>query len=242
MKYDVIIVGGGIAGLRMGLHLLHSYPDMRCCILEKTDYIGGRIYTYKNTVKSVGHIQWESGAGRISTDHHKTLGLLKEYGLTFIPIPSNMDFMTGPHDRHPNPFEKWIEIYLKPLMVLPQDTLRTHTLEQLLEQVIGKEKTHTFFDMFPYYAETRIMRADVALHSFTHEMASNEGFGVCKEGFASVTHHMTQDFVRLGGSIKKGVEIQNIQGKPYPPQSNHGKPDTPSYVRLPAKQPKRSKE
>ena len=81
--YDLIIVGAGIAGLRVGIKSLKK--GIKCCILEKYD-VGGRIYTFKKNIHGFGPVQWESGAGRICTSHKKVLKLFKKYRLTFVPI------------------------------------------------------------------------------------------------------------------------------------------------------------
>lgn len=56
--YDVVIVGAGIAGLRVGLALIRQ--GRNCVILERYTYTGGRIVTYYNKEKK---LQWEIGAG-----------------------------------------------------------------------------------------------------------------------------------------------------------------------------------
>ena len=84
MSYDVIIVGAGIAGLRVGIETLTKSPTLRCCIIEKYKYTGGRVVTYHKELPKVGALQWENGAGRISISHKKVLKLLKKYDLTFI--------------------------------------------------------------------------------------------------------------------------------------------------------------
>ena len=39
--YDIIIVGGGIAGLRVGIEAMKRNKNIKCCILEKYGYMGG---------------------------------------------------------------------------------------------------------------------------------------------------------------------------------------------------------
>ena len=92
-SYDLIIVGGGIAGLRVGIEVLKKQPDINCCILEKYGYIGGRIVTFRKNIPKIGEVQWENGAGRIATTHKKVLRLLNDYDLTFIPIGSESSFI-----------------------------------------------------------------------------------------------------------------------------------------------------
>jgi monoamine oxidase len=112
--YDLIIVGGGIAGLRVGIKALKINPGINCCILEKYGYIGGRIVTFRKNIPRVGLVQWENGAGRIATTHKKVLHLLKDYGLTFIPIDNESCFInekTGGIAE--NNFSDLIQLFLK---------------------------------------------------------------------------------------------------------------------------------
>ena len=74
-SYDVIIIGGGIAGLRVGIKVLKNNPGINCCILEKYGYIGGRIVTFRKNIPRVGEVQLENGAGRIATTHKTVLHL-----------------------------------------------------------------------------------------------------------------------------------------------------------------------
>ena len=70
--YDKIIVGGGISGL----YLAYKIGDERTLLLEKYDYLGGRVYT-----EHKDGLTYESGAGRIGKDHSLLIALIKELGL-----------------------------------------------------------------------------------------------------------------------------------------------------------------
>lgn len=76
MMYDYIIIGGGIAGLYTCHQLLKKHPNASIVIFEKTQRLGGRIYTYKDKDFTI-----EAGAGRFSDDHPLLFSLLKELRL-----------------------------------------------------------------------------------------------------------------------------------------------------------------
>jgi hypothetical protein len=206
MSYDILIVGAGIAGLRTGIKVLTSYPHLKCIILEKYNYNGGRVVTYHKSIPGVGKIQWENGAGRISTTHKKVLALLKQYHLTTYPISG--DVMTT--DMQPNLFSELHDVYLKPLQSLSLDVLQTHTLGQVSDMVLGKMRTQEIYSQFPYFSEVHTLRADQALDSFDHEMRSMSGFIGCKEGMSAIIDGMVAEFLDLGGTIEHGQEVISV--------------------------------
>jgi hypothetical protein len=213
--YDLIIVGGGIAGLRVGIESLKLNPYIKCCILEKYGYIGGRINTFRKDIPKVGTVQWENGAGRISIKHKKILKLLDDYKLTFIPTGGDTDFIS---ESIPiiskNKFTDLIKIYLEPISKLSSETLATHTLKELLHKTIGPTSAKSFYEQFPYYSEIHTLRADIALNAFQNEMKSNEGFGICKEGLSSMTYAMMTEFINLGGTVIMDTEVYKIISNP----------------------------
>ena len=188
--YDVIVVGGGIAGLRIGIEMAKHGT---CCILEKYD-IGGRVSTFKKFIPGFGKIQWESGAGRICRSHTKVLKLLKKYGLTFVPYSSDSNYFSGTMEH--NNFNDLIRVYLEPLRNLDPTILATHTLGELLTLIDAPD----FYMKFPYFSEIHVLRADIALYSFENEMGS-DSFGICKEGLSALIDAMRNEFISLGGKI-----------------------------------------
>ena len=207
---DVIIGGAGLAGLRIGLAVLKADRTKRVILLEKEKHTGGRVATYYS---SDHKIQWEMGAGRISTKHTKTLSLLKKYGLHTIPISSESDWMPHSSKRAtPNPFTELCAIYLDPLKALDPRLLATHTIEQLLKKTVGPTHARLFLALFPYHAETHTLRADLALRSFDEEMG-HHNFLVCKEGLSALTSAMAAEFLERGGEIHHGITITGVNKK-----------------------------
>ena len=210
-SYDLIIVGGGIAGLRVGIEALKTNPNINCCILEKYGYIGGRIVTFRKNIPKVGAVQWENGAGRIATTHKKVLHLLKDYDLTFIPIGNESSFINEKTATiTENKFSDLIQFYFGPIEELSSDMLATYTLSELLNKTIGLVAAKKLYEQFPYYSEIHTLRADVALESFKKEMGDNNGFGVVKEGFSSLTNAMMAEFTDSGGKVIIDVDVYKV--------------------------------
>ena len=206
MNYDFIIVGGGAAGLYTGIELLKRKPTPRVVLLEKYGGTGGRVSTYRDTHHGVKY-QWEEGAGRISEAHTLVNGLIKKYGLHTHPIGNGQ---TNWYDR-PNPFLDLIPTYLEPLKALPSLTLKKHTIRELLEQIHGSEEAKAFCLLFPYWAETNVTRADIALESFAKELGGTQNFHVVAEGFQAITDCMTKEFKTLGGILQLKTTVTDVQ-------------------------------
>jgi len=73
---EVIIIGGGIAGLNTAYKLIQKNPKMQITILEKYNYIGGRINTFVSKYMKI-----EAGAGRFNNKNKLLMNLLRDFGL-----------------------------------------------------------------------------------------------------------------------------------------------------------------
>src|SRR5688572_6102190 len=85
MKYDVIIIGAGAAGLMAMKELIRSGSTV--CLLEAASKPGGRIAT----IKEPGFAEEvETGAEFIHTELPLTTELLKKAGIAYIPATGDM--------------------------------------------------------------------------------------------------------------------------------------------------------
>jgi hypothetical protein len=214
-KYDCIVVGAGISGLYATRELLKKHPTWRIALCERYKGFGGRTYSY--WVPGVKDTHWEMGAGRIHKDHTLLMGLLKDYGLHWVPIGEKIDYKAGPNaPLEPNLFETVIvPTMLGPLTSLSKDLLAKHTIEELMVKVYGTAATTSALAQFPYRAEVNTLRADLALDGFLGggEMSSHKGYGVLAEGFSELVSRMKAEIQERGGfclprhqllSLKKG--------------------------------------
>jgi monoamine oxidase len=209
MSYDIIIIGAGIAGLRTGIQILTTHPHMKCIILEKYNYKGGRVITYHEPVPGIGKVQLESGAGRIAHTHKKVLGLLTRYHLHTYPISGDAMFI-GDSGIQLNRFSDLHDVFIEPLRHLPANILQTHTLAQVSEMVLGAKQTRELYSQFPYFSEIHTLRADHAIYVFDYEMGSMSGFVGCVEGMSTMIDGMVDDFQKLGGSIFLKQEVTAV--------------------------------
>ena len=77
MIYDIIIIGGGIAGLYIAYELNKRSSKLKILLIEKENYLGGRVVTYQDKIMTV-----EEGAGRIHGSQPLIMNLIRELGLS----------------------------------------------------------------------------------------------------------------------------------------------------------------
>lgn len=206
---DTVIVGAGIAGLWIAEQMVAAgIPGRRIKILEKYNYVGGRIASHRDG--------YEIGAGRIHQSHRRTLALIHRALLTLRPIPPRIGWHATP--RAPVTTNFFDAIFptgiAEALRSLPADTLATSTIRDLLTATIGATATHTLLELYPYRAETEMLRADLALTAFqadTGEMASNAGYYTVREGLAAVVRAMAAGLRRRGVSIQLGTTVRDVR-------------------------------
>ena len=79
-NYDIVIVGGGIAGIYSMYNLKKKYPKLKVLLLEKDERFGGRVYSFNEKVDNIDYIM-DLGAGRIGYHHKLMVSLIKELKL-----------------------------------------------------------------------------------------------------------------------------------------------------------------
>lgn len=212
-SYDCIVVGAGIAGLYTARQLAKKNPKWSIAVCERYKGLGGRTYSY--SPPGFEGVQWEMGAGRIHKSHKILMGLLQEYGLTWIPISGELGYKkSGNTPLVPNSFESvFLPIYIAPLARLVPSLLATNTIQELLEIIYGKEFTKGILDTFPYKAEVSTLRADLALKTFLEggEMGSHQGYGVIKEGFGELVARMKTELESRGCIFLQRHRVLNIK-------------------------------
>lgn len=208
MQWDVTIVGAGAAGLFVGCKLLEAHPTLRVLLLEKYNYVGGRMYTFKKHLAN-RDLQWESGAGRLSMKHWRLLGLLRKYDLHLAGIDSLPDVWLKSGDAPTvSLFQSIFPLLLQQFAALSPATLATHTLADLMRKT-GNEAA---LPLFPYWSELHTLRADLALETFLHgEFSGKERFCVVAEGFGALAQAMAAEFERRGGFLQKGATVLDVR-------------------------------
>jgi hypothetical protein len=217
-SYDCIVVGAGISGLWMTREIQKENPTWHIALAERYKGLGGRTYSY--SPPGFPGVSWEMGAGRVRSDHTMVLKLLKEYGLTWSPIGSDIIFIpkngAAPQEEI---FESvYVPMFINLLRGAAPHVLANNTIEELLEETLGSAKTKEMLAQFPYRAEVSVLRADLALKQFLGggEMSSHSGYGVVAEGFSELVKRMRDDVEGRGAIIlnrHKLIRLKRASGK-----------------------------
>ena len=185
--WDLIIVGAGIAGLEAAQKLLALNPTGSVAVLEKYGYIGGRMVSFSRKVNGID-VSWEIGAGRVHSSHELIRKVIRRVGCKLVPIPAATGFALGDGVVGAGPFETDL---LEPFKSLDREVLGSKTLRNLTDSSWGAVSSEKFWSGYPYDAEARLMRADLALESFDDEMDSaGRGFSVCAQGLGEVCRRL----------------------------------------------------
>lgn len=206
--YDVIIVGGGIAGINSALKLS---KNKRVLLLDERNYWGGRIST-----KCQPH--YETGAARFSNKHKLLIKLIKRYNLTKIALPQTIDYL---HDNDGNiefvsDIHKTLDSYFQKLVakskVYSQTKLSSITLFEFMNMCNDEETSQQIVDMFGYFSEIKMMNAYDALNTFKEDFV-NVRYYILKEGLTHLCNNMIQEAQNNGCICKQGSFVTNVRKK-----------------------------
>jgi len=189
-----IIVGAGIAGLWLAEQLQKHGDEV--VVLEQDKRVGGRIATSKHG--------YEIGAGRLATNHRRTMALVKRFGLETIPLSREIGWKSERvGGLEENTFQAaWAPI-IAALSKTSAKTQATETLRSLATKTLGPAMTNSILAQFGYRAETDTLRADLGIHSFQNVMGATTSFVVVKGGLSQIPTGLAKDLdVRLGTTVQ----------------------------------------
>lgn len=204
--YDVIIVGGGIAGINSALKLS---KNKRVLLLDERRYWGGRISTKQQP-------QYETGAARFSNKHKLLERLIKRYNLNKIPLPQTIDYL---YDNDGNIefisdvnkiLDKYFRDIVKKSKSFSKNKLKSITLYEFMNMCNNEETSQEIVDMFGYFSEIKIMNAYDALNTFKEDFV-NVQYYILKEGLTHLCNLMIQEIQYNGSICKNESFVTNVK-------------------------------
>ena len=193
--YDIIILGGGIAGIYTLYRLIQNplFNNKRILLLEKTERLGGRVYSinpYKNHPEDI----IEGGAGRFSQKHIQLNKLIRELNLEDkIQEIGNGETKYYPINREKNNNDTEI-LLLKVINASNKesiDYLRTISFSEYASKIISKDEVKYVQDSFGYYSELVIMNAYDAIQLMANLNTDNQ-FHILIGGLSQINERMIQ--------------------------------------------------
>ena len=184
--HDIIILGGGIAGIYTAYQLTKQFPHLSILLLEQTKLLGGRVHTIYHKED-----MFEAGAGRFSDTHTHLLELITELGLDKYKTQIGSDSSYYPI-HHVSP-KYSLEMLI--LNVVARSKFQTRSYLQNIsfvdyaKTILSDEEVHFIKDSFGYYSELVIMNAYDAIQ-LIQKLGPTNTFYVLTNGLSQILNQM----------------------------------------------------
>ena len=199
------IIGAGISGLNSALNLIDKHD---VTIYEKSDYVGGRVYT-------VPDYKYEAGAARFNKNHKNLIKLITKYKLKskIIQIPSSWEsvYSKKVSSKYFDNVFDLIDDTIKKSKKIGKKKLQSITFHELVKELYDT-KTGTFLKQsYPYYSELCVLNAYDSIRTLTRDLSEKDTFYVLDGGLSQLINRMKDDFIKKGGKLKLNSELTNIE-------------------------------
>jgi monoamine oxidase len=184
--HDIVILGGGIAGIYTAYQLTKLYPHLSIILLEQTKLLGGRVHTIYHAED-----MFEAGAGRFSDTHTNLLDLITELGLDKYKTQIGSDSSYYPID-HLSPkysLEMLILNVVARSKFQTREYLQTISFLDYAKTILSNEEANFIKDSFGYYSELVIMNAHDAIQ-LIQKLGPTNTFYVLTNGLSQILNQM----------------------------------------------------
>lgn len=218
MIYDIIIIGGGISGLNTCYQLLLKNPNLKILILEKNDYLGGRVKTFTKKINNHTY-RWEEGAGRLNNNHKLFLKLIDHFGLTHNLSKINSEISFYPSSGYNTPEkQKFINkspfIYINKVIKFSKNDIREniqkYTFKEYAKRILKNDEIQFILDSFGYYTQLIKMNAYDAIRLFDTGMNPKLQFYYLNPGFDTIIHLLEKGIIEKNGNIILNTDVLSV--------------------------------
>ncbi len=199
-KYDVSIIGGGIAGLYCAYELSKKYNVI---LYDDRNYIGGRIYTDSNGL--------ELGAARFNNSHKILLGLINKFNLKKYELPLTIDYVNNDGNLTNNAhkeFDKLLTDVLNKTKI--SDKLRNITFYKHICNVTSKKNADHIVNLFGYHSEIVKMNAYDAYNTFKNDFG-NIQYYVLVGGLSQLCKCLMNEIIKNGSKVKLNTKVESVK-------------------------------
>ena len=235
--YHYTIVGAGISGLYTAYNLNKSFPNKKICIIEGSQYIGGRLHSI-----NYDGIIVDGGGARFNTKQYRVVSLVKELNLTnkLYPITNTINYKPI-NPKYDNALEKIFPTIDKFINYL-QKIIKKYNIsdEELIDMTIldsvdydleknkkikieKKYKTISdkyptikqyLIDIYPYYSELGVLNALEAIKLFTNEFSDKMKYYCINGGMEQLAELIYNKLKKVKNiTIFKEYSLENINNK-----------------------------
>ena len=200
-KYDVIIIGGGIAGVYTMYNLKKNYPNLKVLLLEKENRFGGRVYSFHKKLNNENYTM-DLGAGRIGHHHKLMVDLIKQLKLedSMYNITNTENYIeydpTTKTSTNKSSLKKQLSRLLSKLFhslkinAVSKTLLEKFYLNKLLEKLFSKQTLKNIENTFEYNNKLHYLNSNDAINYFIHDYTPQSKFFIMTNGMSSIIYKM----------------------------------------------------
>lgn len=222
-KYDIVIVGGGIAGLYSAYQIVNKFPKIKILICEKWCDLGGRIQTKHVSTESGEKFDFEAGAGRFHTKQLRIVKLINELGLASkVNNTSSQSLFYDIHREHkevdvrPPLLASTTELIVGKVIAYSKlfsiKQLQNRSFIQLAKKVLNKSEMEILVDSFGYYTELVEMNANDAIYLMVNHLNPSLQFCVLNGGLSQIIENLKKYISKYDVTFAYNTEITSIRG------------------------------
>ena len=197
-QFDIIIVGGGIAGLYCAYNLQDKFKIL---LLDKSNKLGGRIYTKTINVNGIQY-NLETGAGRVSDIQKNTMGLIDELGLSdnLVKLPTKKKFISTKNIKYSYNTDDIFKEIIKISKKYKKIDLVNITFQKFVFSILKKKKATYVYESFGYKSEFLTLNAYDAIKSFKTDLFYKNNYFGFKNGYSSIVDKLNDKLFTRGSS------------------------------------------
>lgn len=221
-NYDIVIVGGGIAGIYSMYNLKKKYPKLKVLLLEKDERFGGRVYSFNEKVDNIDYIM-DLGAGRIGYHHKLMVSLIKELKLEkfMFNISNTENYIKYNKKNREVSDESLIRKKYSTLLYnffnsskivnLSKTFLQKFYLNELLMKFFPKSVYKFIENSFEYKNKLYYLNAYNAINYFKYDYNEYSKFFIMTNGLSSIIETMISKISQNKNyKLKKNSYVNNI--------------------------------
>jgi monoamine oxidase len=214
VKYDVVVIGAGVAGLTAGRALAEA--GRRVMILEARDRIGGRIWTHRAALGDGTALPVELGAEFVHGLPQETWSLIRQAALSTSELGGTSFYYADGRLQGGGAQHHGAESVLDDMMqwMVRQQSGADLSFAEYLEragvQGSAAQAATNYVEGFNAADQNRISVAALVKQQHAEEAINTDRLFRIDAGYAQIPAHLLQQFVRAGGELKLNAAAAKV--------------------------------